>query len=105
MLLRDSINTEVTGTGYMIEYTIIQDTGEEEPGELPEYGICCALFKENETVSSEEIKCITPDYKKVQDMIQKLVRNQVFPVHLRDVIEDLLIIEYGEEGILAFNLI
>ena len=68
-----------------------------------EYGITCVLYGgENEIVSSEEIKCITPNFSKVNELVAILKRNQVFPVHLKEVICDLLEQESGNNGEFAF---
>ncbi len=91
-MLGNSANTEVANTEYTIMYTITQNADEKD---VPQYGIRCELLRGKTTVSLEEIREITPSYEKVYAMLKKLQKNQVFPAHLRDVVEDLLILEYG----------
>lgn len=94
MFLNNSISTKVDGTDYTIRYSITENEAEKEIGLPTEYGIRCTLFCKGSEVSREEVMHISPNSKRVYQMLLKLVRNQVFPVHLRDVLEDLLVLEY-----------
>lgn len=106
-MLGNSTNMEVANMEYTIAYTITQNVGGKNAEEVPQYGIRCELLSGETTVSSEEISEITPSYEKVCSILQKLEKNQVFPAHLRDVIEDLLMIEYTviNQSRLAFDTI
>lgn len=88
------ISTKVEGTGYRIEYEVMQEEKRRE--RLVEYGICCRLFEAEQPVLSEKVKGITTRQCLILKFVRILEKNQVFPAHLRDVIEDLLILEYEE---------
>lgn len=102
MLSRWSVSTEVEGTGYKIEYLITQNGEEEEPGELTEYGISCKLFEAETAIALEEVQGISTEFDRVEKIFNTLLRNQVFPAHLKEIIEDLLVIEFDEERSYAF---
>ena len=90
MLLLDSTES-CKAAGYSISYTITQDTCNYGDSTLLEYGINCILFgKDRKRISSEEVRCITPDITKIDQLVQVLKRNKVFPVHMREIICDLL---------------
>ena len=97
MFLNSSTSTMVDGTGYTLEYTVTENQEEEEPGGITEYGIRCVLLDGESTVSEEEIRGISPNYEFVCKMLHKLIGNQVFPVHIKDIISDLLVAEYEVE--------
>jgi len=92
MLVHKEAKEEIRGTKYVMKYIITQET--EAPGQTPEYGIRCELFNDGEPVSEEEVKKITTEFTVLQRLFRKIVKNQVFPVHLRDVVENLLVEEY-----------
>lgn len=94
MLFFENAKTEIGGTEYSIEYAITKEAGEEESDGQAEYGIRCELFEREASVHAEEVKGITADTEMMKKLFRKIVKNQVFPVHLRDVIEDLLIEEH-----------
>lgn len=55
--------------------------------ELWEYGIECNLYnKKEELVSSAHVSHISPCKDTVEKMIYVLVKHQVFPVHLTDIV-------------------
>lgn len=99
MLSVESVRTKVVGTGYTIEYAITQNGEEEEPGGLGEYGIRCKLYESETAVALEEVKGITINRERVKRIVDILEKHQVFPAHVRDVIEDFLIIEFEEKKI------
>ena len=41
-------------------------------------------------ISREEIQCITPEYSDICRMVEILERNQVFPVHLKEIVCELI---------------
>lgn len=92
------ISTIVAGTGYRIEYEITRPA-EKMQEHLAAYGICCRLFDTEGMVASEHVKEITSERGLVTKFVRILEKNQVFPVHVREVIEDLLILEYEEKGV------
>ena len=96
-------SVRVDGTGYTLEYAVTESRGEEEPGGIEEYGIRCVLFAEGKSVSEEEIRHISSDYGLMCRLLEKLIKNQVFPVHVKDVIEDVLFVEYEVNGAYAFQ--
>ncbi len=103
MLRMHSTKTLVEGTSYTVEYTITKNASGYELEELFEYGISCILYGESqEIVSSEEIKCITPSVARVNEMVRTLKRNQVFPVHLKEIVCELLESDGGSDGEFAF---
>ena len=102
MLVNSSTSTVVDGTGYTLAYTVTESQGEEEPGGRKEYGIRCVLFTGEAAIAEEEVRHISPNYEMVCRIKEKLINNQVFPVHIRDIIEDLLIIEQEVECRYAF---
>ncbi|MGN0506285.1 MAG: DUF6514 family protein [Lachnospiraceae bacterium] len=90
MLLLNSTES-CTVAGYSIAYTITQDTCNYGDSTLLEYGINCILFgKGRKRVSSEEVRCITPDFTKISEIVRILKKHKVFPIHLREIICDLL---------------
>lgn len=99
MLLRESVRMQVSGTEYIIEYVITHNGEEEEPGERDEYGIQCKLYESEVAIAQEEVKGITSEWERVKKIVGILEKNQVFPAHLRDVIEDLLVLEFEEKRI------
>ena len=102
MLLTSSINTEVAGTDYRIQYTITK--GGKKEAEQEEFGVRCELFDAGISVSLEEVTGITTDEKRIHGLLQKLRKYQVFPAHIKDVTEDFLLMELEERGPLAFGL-
>ena len=94
MLLISTDTTKVAGTDYIVEYTILKKLSNYTPGDFFEYGIRCVLYgKEKKVVSMEEIHCITPDFLKILEIEEILRRNQVFPVHLKEIVSDLIEIQ------------
>ncbi len=89
------ISTKVEETAYRIEYEVIQQE-EQSKEHLVEYGICCRLFEAEKMISSEKVQRVTSKQCLITKIVQILAKNQVFPAHLREVIEDLLILEYEE---------
>ena len=91
MLLMHSTKTAVNGTDYIVEYTILKKLSDYTEGNIFEYGIRCTLYEGGERViSREEIQCITPEYPDICRMVEILERNQVFPVHLKEIVCELI---------------
>ena len=97
MVTTSCVSTKVDGTDYTIEYDMTQN-GEEDDSENPaEYGIRCRLYEREVTVDSKEVKGVTSERWLATKIFQLLEKNQVFPIHLKDIIEDLLVLEYEEK--------
>ncbi|MBE5961112.1 MAG: hypothetical protein E7256_06940 [Lachnospiraceae bacterium] len=63
-----------------------------EEYELLEYGIECRLFNsEGQFISDSTVAHISPDQRFVVGLLHTIALNKVFPVHLLDVVEDLLL--------------
>lgn len=77
---------------YELLYSLTHSINNEfEDFELWEYGIHCVLYNKNkDIISTSEVKHISSDRAFVLGFIQKIVINKVFPVHLLDVISDML---------------
>lgn len=82
-----------TELNYTLEYELLESVNPYfEEFELTEYGICCKLFDENQLLLSEErVNHITPKENMILDLLDKIVRNKVFPIHLYDVVMDELV--------------
>lgn len=87
-----NLNTWHTAAGeYFLTYTITRNRNfrlEEEM--VYEYGMECFLQKGGEQIAFESIDCISPDYEKVFYLVQTLKRFQVFPVHVKEVLGELM---------------
>lgn len=103
MLLMHNANTKEGGVEYAVEYVITKERKEREDVGVTEYGIRCDLYKSEKLVDSEEVNGITTEECRIEKFLQILEKNQVFPVHLKDVIEDLLIIEFEEKRVLVLT--
>lgn len=86
----------ISGTDYRVEYEILQSTKGGEGSPETEYGISCKLFKGQKLVDWSEVERITIQKNRAERFLHIIKINQVFPVHLRDVIEDLLVLEFEE---------
>jgi len=97
MLLAHSmgkVTALVPETAYRTEYEILQSTKERESNKEVEFGISCRLFKAEEQVDFAVVNDISTQRTRVERFLHILEKNQVFPVHLKDVVEDLLILEF-----------
>lgn len=82
-----------TTTGqYTITYTITKNTDlNSNEQALLEYGIECSLSHiQDGPISSDSIRCISPDYETVYQIAQILRNHQVFPAHLHEIVTDLI---------------
>lgn len=62
-----------------------------EDGELYEYGIKCALCdKCGKIMDVEDVKCVSPNSNLVRQLTNILARHQVYPVHLLEILDDLM---------------
>lgn len=62
-----------------------------EEAELYEYGIRCALCDlRGRLMDEEEIACVSPDFNLVHRLTSILAKYQVYPVHIAEILDDLL---------------
>ncbi len=101
MLLANSTCTKESEANYVLKYSITEE--DDETGEAAGYGIRCSLYVLEKLVDSNEVNGITTKKHRIEKFLQILKKNQVFPVHLKDVIEDLLIMEFEEKKELSFT--
>ena len=77
-----------------IRYQMTQTTEYvEDSGAVTVYGICCldeSHLSDNESERYQTIPNISTKSDFVEELIEKLVRHDADPVHLRDLIEDYL---------------
>lgn len=58
---------------------------------LYEYGIKISLYDlKGKFLYSENARCVSPDFNKVYNILCILAKNKVYPVHLFEVLDDLL---------------
>ena len=63
-----------------------------EEAELYEYGIKCALCDlRGRQINSEHVHCISSNFNLVHRIAHILAKYQVYPVHLLEILDDLLI--------------
>lgn len=63
-----------------------------EEGTVWEYGIECSLYDSADVlISTSHVSHISPDRDYVLHMAQILTREEVFPVHLLDIVSDLIV--------------
>ncbi len=98
--MKEKANWSVKEGSFQINYNLTYSVNSNfEEFELWEYGIQCELLDCNNTIISvANINHITNNYERILVLIQKLVNNNVFPIHLHDVITDLL----DEENLVVF---
>ena len=77
---------------HILYYTVSehQNTAYEE-AELYEYGIKCALCDlRGRTLEEEEVQCVSPNFSFVSRLVGILSNLQVYPVHLLEILDDLM---------------
>ncbi|WP_066713182.1 DUF6514 family protein [Clostridium sp. Marseille-P299] len=90
--VENTTNWRVSEEEYEINYNLTYSVNDVyEEFELWEYGIQCELLDRNkQIVSTAEVKHISSNCNYVLGFIQKITDNKVFPIHLVDVVSDLL---------------
>ena len=90
--MENNRNWIVSEEEYEVSYNLTYSLNTEfEEYELWEYGIQCELRDCNkQIISTAEVKNISNNYDYVMGFIQKITTYKVFPIHLMDVISDLL---------------
>lgn len=62
-----------------------------EEAELYEYGIKCALCDRRGRLMDEEtVSCVSSNFNMVRQLTNILARYQVYPVHLLEILDDLM---------------
>ena len=62
-----------------------------EEAELYEYGIKCALCdRRGRLMDEKDISCVSPNFNLVRRLTNILAKNQVYPVHLLEILDDLM---------------
>ncbi|MBQ8633919.1 MAG: hypothetical protein IJ420_09965 [Lachnospiraceae bacterium] len=77
---------------HILYYTVSKhlNTAYEE-GELYEYGIKCALCdKRGRMMDEKDVKCVSPNFNFVRQLTNVLARYEVYPVHLLEILDDLM---------------
>ena len=72
-----------------LNYYVLEDEKDDEKLKIMEYGIEIEK-RENARIEKSQIKDITTEYSKVECVVKILMANSVTPVHLHDVIMDML---------------
>jgi len=83
----------ISTNGYVLIYNITYSMNPNyEEDTVWEYGIECSLYDSFDAlISSAHVSHISPDRDFVLSMVQILTRTEVFPVHLVDIVSDLLV--------------
>ena len=77
---------------HILYYTVSKhlNTAYEEM-ELYEYGIKCALCdKRGRLMDEEDVPCVTSNFNLVRQLTNILAKYQVYPVHLLEILDDLM---------------
>ena len=83
--MKESARCKITNE-LTVEYTLSSEEGENS------YSILCEIFSSNgKLLDSERAEHFTSDYKTAKGLYNTIVKHQVTPCTLNDVIEDLSI--------------
>ena len=77
---------------HILYYTVSkhQNTAYEE-AELYEYGIKCALCDlRGKLMDEEDVACVSSNFNLVRQLTNILAKYQVYPVHLLEILDDLM---------------
>lgn len=88
-----SFITHAVNEQHILYYTVSKhrNTAYEE-SELYEYGIKCALCDlRGKLVDEEAVQCVSANFNLVRQLTNILARYQVYPVHLFEILDDLLV--------------
>ena len=91
-----SFITHAVNEQHILYYSVSKHRNEVyEEAELYEYGIKCALCDlRGRLMDEEDIHCVSANFNLVRQITNILVRNQVYPVHLLEILDDLLVREH-----------
>lgn len=85
--------THAVNEQHIVYYTVSKNRNTAyEEAELYEYGIKCMLCDlRGKLLDSETVQCISGNFNFVRQITNILARNQVYPVHLFEILDDLLV--------------
>ena len=76
-------------SSFVLKYYILEEVVENESSKHVEYGV--EIEKQDSSrIEKSQIKDITTDQTRIDYIVKSLMRNSVTPIHLHDVIEDML---------------
>lgn len=79
----------VDSEGFELNYYILEDEVDEEDMRFSKYGIEIEK-KEKTRIEKSQVNDITTDQARIDFIVKTLMKNNVTPVHLYDVIVDML---------------
>ncbi len=87
-----SIMIHAVNEQHILYYTVSKHRNPEyQEAELYEYGIKCALCdKRGGLMDEKDIACVSPDFNLVRQLTNILAGYQVYPVHLLEILDDLM---------------
>lgn len=87
-----SFITHAVNEQHILYYTVSRHRNMAyEESELYEYGIKCALCDlRGKLMDEEDVQCVSANFNLVRQLTNILARNQVYPVHLFEILDDLL---------------
>ncbi len=77
---------------HILYYTVSKHLNKAyEETELYEYGIKCALCdKRGRLMDEQDVACVSSNFNLVRQLTNILAKHQVYPVHLLEVLDDLM---------------
>ena len=90
-----SFITHAVNEQHILYYSVSKNRNEAyEEAELYEYGIKCALCDlRGGMIDEEDVRCVSTNFNLVRHLTNILAKNQVYPVHLLEILDDLLMRE------------
>ena len=74
---------------FELKYYILEEVVEKDSSKYVEYGV--EIEKQDSSrIEKSQIKDITTDQTRIDSIVKSLMANSVTPIHLHDVIEDML---------------
>ena len=91
-----SFITHAVNEQHILYYSVSKHRNEAyEEAELYEYGIKCALCDlRGRLMDEEDVHCVSTNFNLVRQLTNVLAKNQVYPVHLLEILDDLLMREH-----------
>lgn len=82
----------VVNEKHILYYTVSKNLNAAyEDGEVYEYGIRCALCDHRgHMVDVEDVSCVSANFNFVHRLTNILAKHQVYPVHLMEILDDLM---------------
>lgn len=76
-------------SSFVLKYYILEEVVENKSSKYVEYGV--EIEKQDSSrIEKSQIKDITTDQTRIDYIVKSLMKNSVTPIHLHDVIEDML---------------